>query len=274
MSAWTAAALVLLAVDVPACVWALSRGGTVGRLIGFCLLSSVVGAVFLLLPPAYDRPSYQDLALVLSVLAPAGRWSSPASSRPQRRTRRGRPRNGRRITMTAGHVTALVLLWTGVAFVLLSALALVRLRGTPMRLHALAPASCAGLPLIAAAVAVDQGAGRAAAKTLFTGLLFTAAAPPPRSPSAGPSGRPRTGRTGEPLADRPRPALHGRRRAELTADAVRRAAACCRAPGPGASPPATSGRGRAAAVRRPRPAGRRESPPAGRPVPTAAGAGR
>ncbi|GAA1090950.1 MrpF/PhaF family protein [Kitasatospora arboriphila] len=72
MSAWTAAALVLLAVDVPACVWALSRGGTVGRLIGFCLLSSVVGAVFLLLPPAYDRPSYQDLALVLSVLAPAG----------------------------------------------------------------------------------------------------------------------------------------------------------------------------------------------------------
>ncbi|GAA1090943.1 monovalent cation/H(+) antiporter subunit G [Kitasatospora arboriphila] len=76
--------------------------------------------------------------------------------------------------MTAGHVTALVLLWTGVAFVLLSALALVRLRGTPMRLHALAPASCAGLPLIAAAVAVDQGAGRAAAKTLFTGLLFTA----------------------------------------------------------------------------------------------------
>ncbi|MEW1910056.1 monovalent cation/H(+) antiporter subunit G [Kitasatospora sp. NPDC085895] len=76
--------------------------------------------------------------------------------------------------MTAGHVTALVLLWTGVAFVLLSALALVRLRGTPMRLHALAPASCAGLPLIAAAVAVDQGAGRAAAKTLFIGLLFAA----------------------------------------------------------------------------------------------------
>ncbi|MCU7826734.1 cation:proton antiporter [Kitasatospora sp. DSM 101779] len=74
--------------------------------------------------------------------------------------------------MTAGHATALALLWTGVAFVLLSALALVRLRGTPMRLHALAPATCAGLPLIAAAVAVDQGPGRAAARTLFIGLLF------------------------------------------------------------------------------------------------------
>ncbi|PBC70457.1 multisubunit Na+/H+ antiporter MnhF subunit [Streptomyces sp. TLI_235] len=72
MNAWTAAALVLLAADVPACVWALSRGGTVGRLIGLCLLSSVVGAVFLLLREAYDRPSCQDLALVLAVLAPAG----------------------------------------------------------------------------------------------------------------------------------------------------------------------------------------------------------
>ncbi|PBC70458.1 multisubunit Na+/H+ antiporter MnhG subunit [Streptomyces sp. TLI_235] len=76
--------------------------------------------------------------------------------------------------MTAGHTTALVPLWTGVAFVLLSAFALVRLRGTPMRLHALAPASCAGLPLIATAVAVEQGLGRAAAKTLLIGLLFAA----------------------------------------------------------------------------------------------------
>ncbi|MFF0425381.1 monovalent cation/H(+) antiporter subunit G [Streptomyces sp. NPDC004520] len=74
--------------------------------------------------------------------------------------------------MTARHVLVQVLLWTGVACVLLSAAAVLRLRGTLMRLHALASASCAGVPLVAAAVAVDQGVGRAAAKTLFIGLLF------------------------------------------------------------------------------------------------------
>ncbi|MFB9579153.1 monovalent cation/H+ antiporter complex subunit F [Streptomyces yanii] len=42
------------------------------RLAGASLLSTVVGAVFLLLPQAYDRSSYQDLALMLAVLAPAG----------------------------------------------------------------------------------------------------------------------------------------------------------------------------------------------------------
>ncbi|MBV6702955.1 hypothetical protein KV557_38655 [Kitasatospora aureofaciens] len=36
------------------------------------MLSTVAGAVFLLLPMAYDRSSYQDLALMLAVLAPAG----------------------------------------------------------------------------------------------------------------------------------------------------------------------------------------------------------
>ncbi|MFC9588773.1 cation:proton antiporter [Streptomyces sp. NPDC056944] len=74
--------------------------------------------------------------------------------------------------MTPHHVVVLVLMWSGVSCLLLSAVAVLRLRGTLMRLHALAPASCAGLPLIAAAVAVDQGVGRAAAKTLFIGLLF------------------------------------------------------------------------------------------------------
>ncbi|SEL27025.1 cation:proton antiporter [Streptacidiphilus jiangxiensis] len=74
--------------------------------------------------------------------------------------------------MTVRHDVVLVLLWAGVASVLLSAVAVVRLRGTLMRLHALAPASVAGVPLIAAAIAIDQGAGRSAAKTLFIGLLF------------------------------------------------------------------------------------------------------
>ncbi|MFJ7280181.1 cation:proton antiporter [Kitasatospora sp. NPDC098663] len=76
--------------------------------------------------------------------------------------------------MTVRHPIVLVLLWTGVGCMLFSALAMLRLGGTLTRLHALAPASVAGVPLIAAAVALDQGAGRAAVKTLFIGLLFAA----------------------------------------------------------------------------------------------------
>jgi monovalent cation/proton antiporter MnhG/PhaG subunit len=74
--------------------------------------------------------------------------------------------------MSASHVCVLVLLWAGVACVLLSAVTLLRFPGTFARLHALAPASCLGVPLIATAVAVDQGAGRGAVKTLLIGLLF------------------------------------------------------------------------------------------------------
>ncbi|MFJ7243021.1 cation:proton antiporter [Kitasatospora sp. NPDC098652] len=74
--------------------------------------------------------------------------------------------------MTPRHVIVLALLWAGVGCVLLSAAAVLRLRGPLMRLHALAPASVAGVPMIAAAVALDQGLGRGAAKTLFVGLVF------------------------------------------------------------------------------------------------------
>lgn len=76
--------------------------------------------------------------------------------------------------MTPGHAVALVLLWAGVACVLLSAAALVRLKGVLVRLHALAVASCLGVPLISLAVAVQQGTGRAVVKTLLIGLLFAA----------------------------------------------------------------------------------------------------
>ncbi|KPI00079.1 multiple resistance and pH regulation protein F [Actinobacteria bacterium OV450] len=72
MNAWTAAALILLAIPAPACLWVAAHGTAVRRLVGASLLSSVVGALFLLLPPAYDRSSYQDLALMLAVLGPAG----------------------------------------------------------------------------------------------------------------------------------------------------------------------------------------------------------
>ncbi|MGW7442009.1 monovalent cation/H+ antiporter complex subunit F [Kitasatospora sp. NPDC054795] len=72
MNAWAVAALVLLAAPVPACLWVVARGTAVRRLAGASLLSTIVGAVFLLLPQAYDRSSYQDLALMLAILAPAG----------------------------------------------------------------------------------------------------------------------------------------------------------------------------------------------------------
>ncbi|MEU7384571.1 MULTISPECIES: MrpF/PhaF family protein [unclassified Streptomyces] len=72
MNAWTAAALVLLAATVPPYLWVVARGTAVRRLAGVSLLSTTVGAVFLVLPQAYHRPAYQDLALVLAVLAPAG----------------------------------------------------------------------------------------------------------------------------------------------------------------------------------------------------------
>lgn len=72
MNAWGAAALVLLAAAAPVCLWVVARGSAVRRLTGVCLLSSVAGGVFLLLPQAYQRSSYEDLALMLAVLSPAG----------------------------------------------------------------------------------------------------------------------------------------------------------------------------------------------------------
>ncbi|WP_053789214.1 MULTISPECIES: monovalent cation/H+ antiporter complex subunit F [unclassified Streptomyces] len=70
--AWSAASLVLLAAAWPACLWAAARGGAVRRLAGLCMAGTVTGAVLLLLPMAYDRSSYQDVALVFAVLSPAG----------------------------------------------------------------------------------------------------------------------------------------------------------------------------------------------------------
>ncbi|WP_053693558.1 monovalent cation/H(+) antiporter subunit G [Streptomyces sp. WM6372] len=76
--------------------------------------------------------------------------------------------------MAAVHAVAAVLLWLGVACLLAAAGALVLLRGrgSLARLHALAPANGLGVPLITCAVALEQGAGRAAAKTLLIGLLL------------------------------------------------------------------------------------------------------
>lgn len=75
------------------------------------------------------------------------------------------------------HLCAQVLLGCGVAVLLLSALALVVLPGPYARLHALAPATSLGLPLIALALALETGAGRTAVKLLFIALLSAAAGP-------------------------------------------------------------------------------------------------
>ncbi|MFF2950424.1 cation:proton antiporter [Kitasatospora sp. NPDC057965] len=72
------------------------------------------------------------------------------------------------------HVVALVLLWTGTSALLLSAIALAVLPGPYPRLHALSPAAVLGAPLVALALAVDNGPGRAAVKLLAIGLLLTA----------------------------------------------------------------------------------------------------
>ncbi|MFJ8849333.1 monovalent cation/H(+) antiporter subunit G [Streptomyces sp. NPDC102437] len=75
------------------------------------------------------------------------------------------------------HLSALVLLGCGVAVLLLSALSLVVLAAPYARLHALAPATSLGLPLIALALALETGAGRTAIKLLFIALLSATAGP-------------------------------------------------------------------------------------------------
>jgi monovalent cation/proton antiporter MnhG/PhaG subunit len=75
------------------------------------------------------------------------------------------------------HVVALVLLALGAAALVVSAVALVVLPAPFARLHALAPATSLGAPLIALALAVDTGPGRAAVKLLFIGGLLAVAGP-------------------------------------------------------------------------------------------------
>lgn len=75
------------------------------------------------------------------------------------------------------HVLALVLLWCGVAALLLSAAALAVLPTAYGRLHALAPATSLGVPLVCLGLAVDAGAGRAAVKLLFIGALTAVSGP-------------------------------------------------------------------------------------------------
>jgi multicomponent Na+:H+ antiporter subunit G len=75
------------------------------------------------------------------------------------------------------HVIALVLLVAGTAVLLLSACALLVLPRPYAQLHALAPATSLGSPLIALALALDTGPGRAAVKLLAIGALLAVSGP-------------------------------------------------------------------------------------------------
>jgi multicomponent Na+:H+ antiporter subunit G len=79
--------------------------------------------------------------------------------------------------MSGAHVLALTLLWCGAAALLLAAVALAVLPTAWGRLHALAPASGLGVPLVCLGLAVDAGAGRAAVKLLFIGALTAVSGP-------------------------------------------------------------------------------------------------
>ncbi|MFC4031923.1 monovalent cation/H(+) antiporter subunit G [Streptomyces polygonati] len=79
--------------------------------------------------------------------------------------------------MDVRHGFALALLFCGAAALLLSALALLALPTPYARLHALAPATTIGVPLLTLALALDAGAGREAAKLLFIGALTAVSGP-------------------------------------------------------------------------------------------------
>ncbi|MGW5353173.1 monovalent cation/H(+) antiporter subunit G [Streptomyces sp. NPDC004031] len=79
--------------------------------------------------------------------------------------------------MSATHVLALALLWCGAAALLLAAVALAVLPTAYGRLHALAPATGLGVPLLCLGLAVDAGAGRAAVKLLVVGALTAVSGP-------------------------------------------------------------------------------------------------
>jgi multicomponent Na+:H+ antiporter subunit G len=75
------------------------------------------------------------------------------------------------------HVIAVVLLVAGTAVLLLSACALLVLPRPYAQLHALAPATSLGSPLIALALALDTGPGREAVKLLAIGALLAVSGP-------------------------------------------------------------------------------------------------
>ncbi len=79
--------------------------------------------------------------------------------------------------MTAKDLLVDVLLLLGCSAVLLSCVALLRLPHLAGQLHGLAPAGTIGVPLVCAAVAIDQGVGRNAGKVLIVALVLVVTGP-------------------------------------------------------------------------------------------------
>ncbi|WP_405783204.1 cation:proton antiporter [Streptomyces sp. NBC_00859] len=79
--------------------------------------------------------------------------------------------------MDIRQICAVALMCCGSAALVLSVLALLVLPGPYARLHALAPATSLGLPLICLALAVDAGPGRTAVKFLFIAAVMAVTGP-------------------------------------------------------------------------------------------------
>ncbi|GGP33293.1 MrpF/PhaF family protein [Streptomyces abikoensis] len=72
MNGWLAAAALLLIAGVGPSLWNAARGAPGRRVVAQNYATLLLCLVFLLLAQGYGRPAYVDLALVLSVLGPAG----------------------------------------------------------------------------------------------------------------------------------------------------------------------------------------------------------
>ncbi|WNI27653.1 MrpF/PhaF family protein [Streptomyces sp. ITFR-6] len=72
MNAWLVTAAAVLAAGLGPVVWGVSTGPLKRRSVAQNAATTVVCLVILLLAQGYQRPSYTDLAVVLSVLGPVG----------------------------------------------------------------------------------------------------------------------------------------------------------------------------------------------------------
>ncbi|MEV0848082.1 MrpF/PhaF family protein [Streptomyces sp. NPDC049954] len=72
MNTWLALAAALLVLGLGPAVWGVASGSLRRRVVSQNLATTTAGLVLLLLAQGYGRPTYTDLALVLSVLGPTG----------------------------------------------------------------------------------------------------------------------------------------------------------------------------------------------------------
>lgn len=78
----------------------------------------------------------------------------------------------------AAHVVALVLLWAGVAAIVLSSLGILLVRDLYDRLHFLAPAASLGVPLVTIAIAIEMShPGRPTVKLFFIAAMLMVGSP-------------------------------------------------------------------------------------------------